>query len=254
MRAPLTLAFALVLFSAACAPHTIRADVGAAWVSMDGDVGLQNEAGTLALGANKHDLDDMGLDDGDLSPFVHLQADWVGHRAQLYGYALSSSGSSVLVNAFGNIPAGSSVTSDLDYVDVSGVYSFDLLPSPDFRLAPGAHVGFYSLDITTRVAAPAGFEQVETTVFAPMPYLEAEAVFGPVTLHGDISFASADFGDADGRFFEVGAMARVAAGEKVEFLAGYRFTAIDVLGNADGRDFDADVRVTGWFLGGGIKF
>lgn len=239
----------------ACAPQAFRADVGAALVEVRGGVALQNSSGGLELGQVKNDLQgDLDVGDAKGSPYVRLEADWGRHRAQLYGFGYSSSGTGVLAADFGNIPAGATVSTELDYLNISGAWSYDVLRDERFRLAPGVKLGYYMLDVTARLAAPPGFEQVDTTTLAPQLFVEGEVVLGIVTLQADFAVMNADLGDARGRFLDTGAMAKVAVGEKVELLAGYRHTVLDVFGRADGRDFDADLDISGWFIGGGIRF
>src|SRR5215510_4007876 len=160
---------------AACAPHTFRADVGAAFARVEGQIGLQNSAGSAVLADNMNDLQDhLGVGDQDESPMVRLEADWGPSRVKASTFSHNSAGSGTLAGAFGDIPAGTQVFTDFDFVDVTASWSYDLVPSPTFRLAPGVQVGYYSLDIITRAPSLSAFEQVDTDLIAPMPYLDTE--------------------------------------------------------------------------------
>jgi hypothetical protein len=87
-----------------------------------------------------------------------------------------------------------------------------------------------------------------------MPFGEAECYLGPFTLGGNASVMSADLGDANGRYLDVEAIARWQASDDLEILAGYRYLVIDGFGRATDRDFDADIDLHGWFIGGGVRF
>lgn len=241
-------------FTTGCIP-TGRAYVGAAFMKVAGDLALQNAGGSLNLDATQSDIeDDLGAGDADTSPYVRAEADWGPHRVRVSGFGHSSSGTGTLDNAFGDLAATTNVASDLEVFNVTGAYTWDLFPTGPFRLGIGAQVGYSSIDITVRDTGGVAFERVRTDNYVPMPLLDAEVDLGVVAVGGSLGGFEVDLGDADGRYWDGELFVRASPWSMVEFIGGYRYLSFDSSGEADGRDFDADLELTGWFLAGGIKF
>lgn len=250
-----TAAVAALLLASGCTPSAFRADAGAAFMRVNGDIGLQNSMGGLVLHDNMNDVrSDLQAGETKASPYLRFEADWGPHRAKLSGFGHNSSGDGTLSGDFGDIPAGTPVESDLDFIDVTGSWSYDLLPDDDVRLAPGVQIAFYSLDVSARATSISAFENVDTSVLAPMPYIDAGIDFGYVSLQANFGVIAADLGDADGRYWDAEALVRLQPSEDFEFIGGFRYLLIDAHGRASSRDFDADLDVYGWFLGGGVRF
>jgi hypothetical protein len=240
---------------AACAPQQFRGYAGASFMSVQGEVGLQNSAGNLNLNANMNSLEnDLDVGDSDTSPYLRFDADWDRHRAKVSGFAHNSSGNGTLSGDFGDLAAGTLVFTDLDFIDVTGSWSYDLMSSKTWRLAPGVQLAYYSLDVAVRAQSINAFEKIDTSVVAPMPYVEAEVDFGPVSLGANFGAIAADLGDANGRYWDAEALVRVRPARHIELIAGARYLLFDAHGIATDRDFDADLEVFGWFVGGGVTF
>ncbi|MGE3174623.1 MAG: hypothetical protein AB7O97_18470 [Planctomycetota bacterium] len=239
----------------ACAPHQMRAEVGAAFTQVRGELGLQNSGGNLNLNANMNDVkDQLGSGELDPSPYVRFEADWGPQRVKVSGLSHTSSGSSVLAGAFGDLPAGTSVFADLDYTNVSGSWSYDLAPTDMLRLAPGVQVGYHAIDVLVRSNSSTAFENVDTDIIVPMPYFDAEVDLGVVSVGVNAGLMVVDLRDADGRYWDAEAIVRAVPGQNVELLGGLRYMLFDAHGTATGRDFDSDIDVFGFFVGGGVKF
>jgi hypothetical protein len=248
-------AVAAVALLAACAPHTFRADIGAAFARIEGQIGLQNSAGTANIGANMNDLQDhLGVGQQDESPLVRLEADWGQHRVKASTFSHNSAGSGTLAGAFGDIPAGTQVFTDFDFVDVTASWSYDLVQSQTFRLAPGVQIGYYSIDIITRAPSLSAFEQVDTDIIAPMPYFDAEVDLGWIAFGANGGGIAIDLTDAVGRYWDAEGYVRMTPLKNVEVIGGVRYLLFDAHGEASGRDFDADLDVVAWFIGGGVRF
>ena len=247
------LASALVLL-ASCAPDTYRVDAGAMFVQYHGSIALQDAGGSLALHEERNSLENqMGLGSAEGSPYLRLQWDHEAHRVRTHGFGIEAEGSGVLAGDYGGIPAGSAVTTSLRFFSVAASYSYALLQEPSYRVGVGGQVGFESLSIAARSAG--GRESVDTTVFVPMPFAEAE--FSPIeclTIGANVGLMSADLGDGNGRYWDAEAMARLQATEDFDLIFGYRYLLMDVFGTATSRDFDADLDMRGWFFGGGVRF
>jgi hypothetical protein len=245
----------LTVLLASCVPHTFRADVGAMFVHTHGDVALQNSAGTLGLYAEQNDLhDSLDLGDTEGAPFVRLQADWERHRVKVGLFGFEQEGSSILQRDYGNIPAGTAVTTKLQFFNAVAAWSYDLMQGETLRLAPGVQLGYYGFDVAANSAAPAAFEKVTTDVVVPEAYVEGEVSLGLLSLNGSLGLMSADLGDANGRYLDLELGALLRPRREFEVIFGYRHIVMDAHGRASDRDFDADVFLSGWFIGGGLRF
>jgi hypothetical protein len=244
-----------LLLIAACAPQAYRADVGALIVQSHGHVGLQNSTGTLVIGQNMAELDgNLGLGDTDAAPYLRFEADWDRHRVKLNGFGYEQSGSGTLSGNFGDIPAGTAVTTSLDYVNIDVAWSYDLLADERWRLGPGVQAGYYSMKIGTNSLVPVAFETVHSEVIVPELYLDGEVKLGPVALRSNLGVMTADLGDGKGRYLDFDLGADLRLGQSFQVSAGYRHLVMDANGNASGRDFDADVYTNGFYITGGVRF
>ncbi|MBZ0151807.1 MAG: hypothetical protein K8J09_09770 [Planctomycetes bacterium] len=254
MMKPQTLLLLLVTMPfAACVNQGWRVDAGPIFVRTRGQVALQDAGGTLNLGDHQNHLQGaMGLGDTEPSPFIRAQWDQERHRVRLNGFAMQTEGSGVLASDFGGLVTGSQVTTKEDLYVINGQYSYELLRDRSYRLAAGGQLGFYSLDVAAR--STAGYEQVNTQILMPMPFVEAELYYGGFTGGVNASLMGGEIRDASGRYWDIEAYGKLQLGEKFEVLGGYRYVLLDAYGVATGRDFDADLDIQGWFFGAGIKF
>lgn len=250
MKQRLPLLTALLL--AACAGQTYRANVGPLFVRTTGKVSLQNSTNSLELGRHNNIDDNFGGSGTTAVPYVRLQTDKDLHRVRVTGWGLDDSGTGTLKNDFGVISAGSQVSSSLQMYAIGGTYGYSLLRREHLRVAIGAELNFYSLDVSARSGALN--ESVKTSVLVPMPYAEVEAMWDRFAFGLNGAFMSADLGDANGQYIDTEAYGRWQAGENFDITAGYRYLSIDAWGTADSRDFDADVKAQGIFVTAGVKF
>ncbi len=251
---PQTLLLVLSSFAlVACEGQRYHVHAGPMFARARGEVALQNAGGSLILGNNQNSIDgDLGVGDEEVSPYLRASTDIDRHRVRADGFWLDAEGNGTLGGDYGGLAAGSLVSTTLDFYAVGLSYAYQLVREEHFRFAGGAKVGFYSLDVTARSAV--GQEEVVTEVFVPMPYIEAEAFFGPVTLGANAAIMAADLGDADGRYWDLEGYASWRIGDDFDVKAGYRYLLLDGAGRASSRDFDADVDVQGVFVSAGVRF
>lgn len=254
IRKAITVLLATLPF-AGCAPSAFRADVGAVFPHLSGGTSLQDSGGNLSLSDVQNNLrGSMDVGQTQAQPYLRVESDWGPHRVRVHGFGYDESGTGPLDRQFGDLPSGTIADTSLTYFNVVGSWSYDLMPTGTFRLGPGVQLGFYSLDVTARSASPAGYEKVTTDVLMPQLFFEGEVDLGLVSADANVGFMSAHLGDAAGRYVDAELMVRLHPSSQFEAFVGYRLTVLDAMGNASGRDFDADVTIAGWMIGGGIKF
>lgn len=246
----------LVLVAASgCAPTAIRGHAGAAFMQVQGQTGLANSSGTLSPGAVKNDFEDaLDVGDRNASPYLRAEAEWSRHRVTFSGFQYDENGQSTLASDFGDIPAGTSVNSSLEFWNVKGAYSYDIIPVDVLRIAPGVEVAYSAYDFDVVARTSTAFESLQVDGLVPMVFLQGEVDLGVVAGVVDLAWIDADLEDTDGTWWDIEAMVRVVPIERLELIAGYRFMQLDLEGNADGRDFDTDMQVSGLFFGGGVRF
>ncbi|MEZ5966644.1 MAG: hypothetical protein R3F56_22595 [Planctomycetota bacterium] len=258
MRSPRPLAVLLVaVMLCACTSVRARAYAGITQTTLQGDMALDNAAGNLNLGTNRVDVgDEAGLDDRELSPYLRAELGLPIGGVTISGFDYSQTGSGTLAanHQFGDIPGGNPVTSHLSFTNVKAAAHFDLLNLGVVRVSPGLGVDFVDFDIEVADATTLGFERVDNEVFVPMVFVQAEANAGIVAATLDVGYMQASLHDARGQFLDVEALVRVNPLPLFEIFAGYRLISLDARGVADERRYDADLRLHGWMLGGGITF
>jgi hypothetical protein len=255
----LLLAAWLVLWSAlaACTSVRARAYGGVIQCSLDGGVALDSTAGGLDLGRNRTDVDgELGLGDRETSPWMRAELGLPIGAVTLSGFGYTETGAGRLAgnHQYGDILPGSQVTAHLAFDQIKAAVHYDLLDLGFVRLAPGAGVDFIDLDVTVTETGTANFERVDNEVFVPMLFAQAELDLAVAAATIDVGYMQASLDDADGSYLDVEALLRVTPAPFVELFAGYRCIEVDVRGRADERRYEADVRLRGWMIGGGVTF
>lgn len=260
MRHPslsLLAAVAVVLLASACVSFNARAYGGVTQSFLEGDIALDSSAGNTNLGASKVDVEDeLGLDEREFSPYLRAELGLPFGRFTASGFDFSQTGSGTLGagHPFGDIPAGTSVLSHLEFTNVKAAAHFDLFDFGIVRLGPGIGVDFLDFDVIVSDSTGASFERIDNEVFVPMVFAQAEVDVGVVAATLDVGYMQASLDDARGSYLDVEALVRVNPLPLLEIFAGYRLIDADARGDADDRRYEADLRLQGWMLGGGIAF
>lgn len=254
MRIPAVAVLVLApVYLSSCMPHA-RGYVGASFMKASGEVALQNAVNGLNLSQSRNSLDSMGIDESSGSAYVRAEADWGPHRVRASGFGSTPSGDGTLTQPFGDLNAGTNVRSQLDYVNLTGAYTWDIVPTDLVRVGLGLQVGLHKFDLLVEDRGSSAFEQIEADLTLPMPCVDAELDLGAFSVCANLGAFEADLGDADGQYFDAEAFARWEPVMGLEFLGGWRSLSFDASGEAGGRGFDADFDIAGWFVGGGFAF
>ena len=254
MIRPLSLALLLSFpVFTACKGMTYRADAGPIFVRAGGDVALQNGAGTLNLGQERNDVDgNLGLGSTEAVPYIRVEANKEKHRWRLHGFGIDAEGSGTLDGDFGGLVGGSQVQTTMEFLAIDANWGYQLLRNEHWRLAVGAQIAFYALDVAAR--STLGRETVDTQGFVPMPFGEVETMWGSFTFGANAGIMAVDLGDAEGLWFDAEAYARWQLTPRFDVMGGVRYLLFDVEGRAEDRDFEADMDFQGLFLTAGIAF
>jgi hypothetical protein len=251
MRPPRLLGVCLLLLPA-CAGNTHRFEAGAMFVRPRGDAALQNTAGTLSLPDVQSTLGDLGAEDTEAAPYISGTTIADVHRIRARSFWWESRGNGVLGADFGDLPAGSNVDATIDVVAMNGAYSYEMARSEEFRWGLGAALSYTQMDYVLRTAG--NTEDLAVDLFMPMPYVEAEWTFGDLALGANLGLMALEIGDNDGVVADFEAQARYRILPELELLGGYRYLRIDADGDAQGRDYAADLELNGLFVGAVLRF
>ncbi len=241
-----------VAFASCRAPY-VRGYAAYMQTEPSGDVGLAGSAGGTPASANIDVEEDLGLDDS-ATPYGRLECGGGLVSLSASAFAHDSSGTGTLSAAFGDIPAGVGVTTDLDIANVKGAVVLNLLDLDAFRIGPGLGVDYFDVDMQLSAPSLSAFEQIDVSAPVPMLFLEAEGDVGPVAATVSAGWMDAHLDDVNGRYLDLEAMLRLQPFGSVEVVGGYRWIEVDVDGTADGQDYAADLVLQGWFFGGGLTF
>ncbi|HEX5050886.1 MAG TPA: hypothetical protein VFZ65_03860 [Planctomycetota bacterium] len=245
-----------VLFAAwllaACAPVGVTAQAGYAQVALRGDIALTDDMGS---GGTRQDFDSaFGLGDERGSPFVRAQVDFGVPVLTASGFWLRESGSGVLDETFGGLPAATPVDSDLELTvgKFSCTADIDLGP---VTVSPGLAVDVFDLYFRVREQALGNSEEIDDILALPMLFVRVEGRFGGLRLGADCGYLEIpDLDRNNGRFFDLEALAEWTVLSEASVFCGYRFIDLDAKGDTDTQSFAVDLQIRGWFVGGGLRF
>lgn len=252
-----TAVFALANLACSCKGTEGRIYGGYFQSTVTGEMALDSSAGGLPLGTNRNDIeDDFGITDS--SPSLWLRGEIEPPKAgrfTLSGFHYESSGTGTLSRRFGDIQVGAPVDTDLRFDNLKATWTWDILEGDWYRLAPGIAVDVFAIDTKVRSSSPVvASEEVDILAPVPMIYLQGSIGTGIIALDLEGGWMKADLNDIDAEFLDLEAMLRLKIGKGVELLGGYRYIRIDGEGIADGRRFETDLQLNGWFAGAGYNF
>lgn len=247
---------ALGLILAGCSGPGARVHLGYIQTEVSGEMALDSTS--LPAGAPSNpsvDIEeDLGVDDSSPSVLLRTELDSGPVRLTASAFQYSGDGQGRLTADFGGIVVGTDVQSELDFYNVKGALTFDVLDAGPVRVSPGIAADVFDLEATVRDTTTGTTETVDEVYPIPMLFLQSELDLGPVGAVVDAGAMDVSYDDFDGTFFDVEALVIVEPVDHVELFAGYRWISIDANGTSGGEDYFADFDIQGWFVGGGVSF
>lgn len=249
------LATTLALVSGpSCTQLGVAAQAGYATMAIDGDVALAATSGGGAASLSQDVETAFGLGDPQGSAYGRLQFDFGVPVLTVSAFQLLEEGQGTLVAQFGNLPAGTDVLTDLSFFDAKAslAFGFDLGP---VRLAPGLAIDYIDLDMQVQDTFGILTEDIEVMAPIPLLYLGAELDLGIAAVAGEIGVLDVpEIDDVEGTFWDAELQAELELSPAAQLFVGYRFLSMDARGTVDGQDFAADLEVSGWMIGGTLRF
>ena len=242
-----------LLVCASCTQLQTTAQAGYTSMAISGDIALAPGAGGPTI---HQDVDSaLGLGDAVGSPYARVQFDFGVPVLTASAFTFEEQGRGTLNAQFGNITAGTAVASDLRFTNVKASLAFDVIPLGVVKIAPGLAVDGFDLRMHVQDLAATVTEDLTVQAPLPMGFVRAEADLGLVGAVGEFGYSRLPkIEDAKGTFWDAELLVELHTGSSLHLFAGYRAIGLDAEGTTDGQDFAADLRVTGWTIGGGFRF
>jgi hypothetical protein len=255
MRAlPIASLLAIATGAASCLQLKMTGQTGYAQMAVDGNIALSPTGGSGSPIIDQDFNSAFGLGDDQSSPYARVQLDLGVPVLTVSGFTFEENGSGTLNAQFGNITAGTDVDSKLRFSNLKAslAFQFDLGP---VAVAPGIAVDLFDLQL--HIQDTAGFANEDIDVIAPVPlaFLRGEVDLAVVAAVAEIGYVDIpDLNGIAGRFWDAELTAEVRPAPMFHLFAGYRALHLDSHGTIDDQDFAANMDVSGWVAGGGIRF
>jgi hypothetical protein len=253
---PRTHVLALLLVASglpACALPQLDVQPRYGLLALDGEVGASSTGIT-----GRADLEEAGLDDDEGAPGLRADFKWGAPHLILMGGQTGFDGRGMLtadIELDGvTIPAGTTVDSELDLTQYTGLIVFDLVPGKTFELGLG--FGATLIDFDFDVQDVGTMARVTSDESVPIPLLAANAGIHFFSLEGTllISGMSASYDDYDGTYLDIDASLRwhLLGGKnhlRSSLMFGWRQTEVDVEYEDGSDDVEADFTLSGPYVG-----
>jgi hypothetical protein len=232
----------------ACTPVAVTAEVAYARLRVDGDLAI--DSGSAAA----QDIEAaFGLGSERDAPYARVTADFGGPELRASGFLLREGGAGVLSSAFGGLPAGTAVTAALELGNAKLVADWPLALGA-VTVAPGVAFDVFAIDFRA-TSSPGNYEEVDDVVGVPLPFVRAAAALGDARVGVEVGWLDAsDLTGTAARFADLEASAGWQLSPRWSLAAGYRWLSADAEGETATDTVAIDLRVHGWFVGGGIVF
>lgn len=237
-----------------CINFGASAHVGFTRMQLDGTMALNAMSGGIPVGTLKNDVGDFGLDDESDSLYGRVELDGGPVSVTASAFRFQESGSGDLVFQFGNIAAGTTVNSDIELKNLKAALFLDLIDIAGVRIAPGVGADIFDVEMMVTDTTTMMSDEIDELLPMPMVFLKGEVAVGRVTATLDAGYIEADLDDMEGTFWDLEGLLRLRVTGNLEVFGGYRYINIDSEGSSDGQDFDVDLELDGWIVGGGVSF
>jgi hypothetical protein len=245
---------AALLLLGSCAPLQFAGDAGYMQMAVDGELALDATSGGGA-GNLLQDVDvAFGLGDDRGSPYGRLLFDLGVPVLSVSAFAFSERGQGTLQADFGAIAAGTDVATDLDLWSVKSALAFEI-DLGRVQLSPGVAAEYLDIDMLVRDDLGLTTEDLELQAPVPLLFLRGELDLDGLGVVAEIGYVDVpEIDDVEGSLLDLEALLEARLGGHVHLFAGYRYLDLDLDGSVDGQDFAADLVLSGWILGGGVRF
>ncbi|HLQ37473.1 MAG TPA: hypothetical protein VK348_06715 [Planctomycetota bacterium] len=256
MKAKRLLALAAVIPCSGCFQLEVTAQAGYTSMALSGHAAIANTSSGVS---SSNDVDSaLGLGDAAGSPYGRVQLDFGVPVLTASVFKFSQEGTGRVTADFGNITAGTDVVSKADFLAAKVSYAFDVGIGP-VTIAPGVAVDVFDLDMSVHDQTGAVSEDIKALAPVPMAFLRGGLDLGIVAAVVEGGYISIPkIGDAKGKFWDLEAMLEMRPTAMFHLFGGYRIINLEAQGDessgGSNNHFDVGMRVSGWQIGGGLRF
>lgn len=244
-----------VLTLAGCSAPAAKLQAGYTQMNLSGDIALTAGIGGVPLQTILNDVeDDLQLGDDSGSPYVRVDVELFPVRIFGSGFRFEESGTGQLEASFGDITAGTTVTSRIEFTNLKAGVLLDFVDVDAFWLSGGIGVDLF--DLQFQVDDTSSIVEEDIDEFAPIPAVFAQTGvdLDYVELMGEVGWMSVELDDFEGEILDLEFMAEFRLYDPIHIFAGYRYIDIDLEGAGSEGDFRGDLELQGWILGGSAVF
>lgn len=251
MRIGSLVAAAIVAALPSCSAPGVAVQAGYARLQLDGDIGYAQGGGV----AFAQDIESaFGLGDAQGTPYGRAALDLGTPVFAVSGFLFEDEGTGQLQANFGDISATTPVRSTFDMGNVKGSFALEI-PIGPVSISPGLAIDYFDLDISVADTFGALREEVAVAGPVPMAFVRAEASLWMFAVLAEVGYMEVnDIDGVDASLLDVEALVEIRPTALLHVFAGYRAMDLSIDGTIDDEDFDADVTLSGFVLGGGLRF
>jgi len=245
---------------------SIAIHAGFASLALDGDIGFTpatTDSGNARArssdgssgSAIKQDIDEaLGLGDRGTSPYLRAEIDLGMPVLSLSGLIFEDSGNGVLQQQFGNnLPASTPVSSDFELTNLKAALAFDLGFGP-VTISPGIALSYLDLKVGAEDVLGVFREELDLQAPIPLAFVRATIDLAYVALVAEIGYMEIDVKDLRAEMLDIEALLEVRPTKMLNLFVGYRSLQVQAEGRINDDRVDIDVGLSGFILGGGIRF
>ena len=248
------LAFIFALPCSGCFLPSAAVQAGYSQMALSGNAALSQPSGSLA-GTSTQDVESaLGLGGDQGNPYVRAELDIGSPVLTVSAMQFDEQGRGTLSTQYGNLAGGTTVDSDLTFTNLKASLAFEIGLGP-VSVAPGIAVDVFDLDLLVGDTVGIATERIDIVAPVPLAFVRAEADLAIVGAVAELGYITVpDIGDVEGTFWDAELLVEVRPTPLLHLFAGYRHIHMDGEGSTDDREFAVDLDLSGWMIGGGVRF
>lgn len=245
---------------------SVAVHAGFASLALNGDVGFvpaSSDSGRQSsrsgdggsAGSIRQDIDDaLGLGDYQGSPYFRAEVDLGMPRISLSGLRFKDSGNGVLDQQFGsNLPASTPVSSDFDLTNIKAALTFDFGLGP-VTLSPGLALSYLDLTVGAEDVLGIFREELDLKAPIPLPMVRGEIDLSLAALIAEVGYMEIDVDSVRAKMLDLELLLEIRPTRMLNVFVGYRSLQMEAAGRINDNRVDIDVGLSGFVLGGGLRF
>ena len=235
-----------------CFQLEVTAQAGYAQLALDGDVGYVDGATSASIA---QDIESgFGLGDDQGVPYARAQVDFGVPVLAASGFMFDESGSGTLQADFGNnLTAGTQVFTDFTLNCAKVSYAFEIGLGP-VSIEPGIAVDFIDLSVKAQDSVGIFTEDVQLTAPIPLAFVRGLLDFDFIAAVAEVGYMQVDVKDVNAKLLDLEALVEYRPIDWVDLFVGYRSVRLEADGLIDGDQVDLDIGISGFLIGGGVRF